>query len=129
VSATLTYTLPNDLSQLHDELLAAVPALRPAPGPDGALVPVMTVLGQGDVVRLIVPDGTDTAAVDAVVAAHVPQARYDPATRQAAVGATLAAQRRRALFRNTRTAVRAAPDVAALRAAVLGLIDAVEELV
>ena len=115
----LTYTpAAFDLSQLHDELLRA--SLTPERVETSA---------DGLDVRLTLPDGTVEAEVDAVVAAHVPQARYDPPTRQAEVGAALAAQRRRALFRRTRGAVQRADDVAALRAAVLGLIDAVEELV
>jgi hypothetical protein len=72
----LHYTLANDLTKLHDELIAAIPSLAPVPMDDppfpGALRPVMTVEGSGDNVWLTVPDDTDVAAVDAVIAAHDP---------------------------------------------------------
>ncbi len=117
MSVLLTYPAAGkDVNQLHDELLRA--ELEPE-----------LVLVDADTISLTFPDGTVEAEVDAVVAAHVPQARYEVATRQAEVGATLAAQRRRALFRSTRTAVQTADNLAALRAATLRLIDAVEELV
>lgn len=73
---TLTYQKGCRLGKLQDELLAAIPALRavrlhPA---DDAPTAVMTVSGDTQTLTLQVPDATDTAAVDAVVAAH------DPAT-------------------------------------------------
>lgn len=110
----LTYTLPNDLSQLHDQLIAAGLAPERAEG-------------LGDGVALTYPDGTDEPAVAAVVAAHVPQARYDPAVRLAAVEATLRRQRRRSALRKTRLAAAGAADAAGLRAALLLLIDTLEE--
>jgi hypothetical protein len=69
----------NNLSQLHDEILAAVPALRSVPNPRGDIgadgniykEPIMThVEGEGDHVWLTVPNGTDEAALQAVVDAH-----------------------------------------------------------
>lgn len=77
----LHYSIPNDLSKLHDELIAAVPALRPIPDSEpnpvtpNALRAVMTIEGLGDDVWLTVPDGLsaeDEAAIAAVVAAHDP---------------------------------------------------------
>ena len=63
---TLTFTKPNNLSQLHDEILTALPALQPASG-----VPVIRVEGRGEQIALYVPDNADEAAIAAVVAAHV----------------------------------------------------------
>lgn len=76
----LTFQHPNSLDQLHDELLAALPALRPIRDPSGrifpdgtpALVPVMRVEANGDAITLIVPDDADEMAIRAVVQAHVP---------------------------------------------------------
>lgn len=63
----LHYERPNDLSKLHDELLAALPALRPTEGG-----PVLAVEGLGDDIWLTVPDDADQDAIAAVVAAHDP---------------------------------------------------------
>jgi hypothetical protein len=112
VSAVLTYTVPgHDLSQLHDELIAAG-------------LPPERVQGAGDDVVLTLPDGTAEPAVAAVVAAHVPQARYDPATRLAEVDALRRESGRAALRARTAKAA----TVADLRAALLEhLKDAEEE--
>ena len=67
----LTYTLSNDLSQLHDEILAAIPALRPVTV-SGALTPVMSVIGLNNAVTLFTPDDADEAAIQAVIDAHTP---------------------------------------------------------
>lgn len=77
----LHYVRPNDLSKLHDELLAAIPALRPVPmaaHPDHKEA-VMTVQGRGDDIWLTVPDDTDETAITTVVAFHDPLAAR-PAT-------------------------------------------------
>jgi hypothetical protein len=75
MSVVFVYAEPaNDLSQLHDELLAA--GLAPE-----------RVEGLGDEITLTFPDGQARGPVDAVVAAHTPRVRYDPATRIAAVAA------------------------------------------
>lgn len=73
----LTFNRPNDLSLLHDELIAAIPGLEPQPvpgefSPDGSpvLAPVMTVEGLGNDISVGVPDNVDEPAVAAVVAAH-----------------------------------------------------------
>lgn len=83
MSVELSYSQPNDLEQLTDELTAAgLP-------PDG-------VEGLGDDFTLVMPDGTVAAAVDAVVAAHVPMERYDPAAKAAQLARTREAARLRA---------------------------------
>jgi hypothetical protein len=110
VSVTLPYAKAHDLSQLHDELLAA------------ALVPER-VEGLGDDLVLTMPDGTVEADVDAVVAAHVARARYDPATRRAEVAARRRAGGRAAL----RVRAAKAATVADLRAVLLAHLQAEEE--
>lgn len=136
MSLSLEYTpTAFDLSQLHDELVraglvpeavrsAVVTVLDPPPAGPPDLQTEHYVL----TVFLTMPDGTAEADVDAVVAAHVPQARYDPATRRGEVAAAGAQQRRRALLRGTREAVRGAADLASLRAATLRVVDLVEEV-
>lgn len=54
---TLTYSRPNRLNHLHDELL------------DAGITPV-AVLGRSDDIIIEVDDSVDSAAVDAVVNAH-----------------------------------------------------------
>lgn len=76
----LHYTRTNNLSKLHDELLAAIPALRPIPNDDGKLVVVMRVEGRGDDIWLTVPDDADETAIAAVVDAHDPTPRPVPPT-------------------------------------------------
>jgi len=119
VSFVLTYTLPgHDLSQLHDELLAAIPGLRPVDGPNGYPVPRLAVEGEGPTVRLTVPDGTVEAEVAAVVAAHAPQAVYDPDARLREVQAL----RRVAL-------VRGGLQIAKARVAAAGTLDELKDAV
>ena len=72
--ATYTFTQPNNLSQLHDEILAALPETRPW-GEGDARTPVMHIEGRDDMVRVTVPDSVPEAAIAAVVAAHVPRRR------------------------------------------------------
>ena len=75
---TLFFDIPNNLSLLHDEILTALPTLRPTPNSAGILdfdgdldlEPVMMVEGDGNLVRLTVPDDADEAAIDAIVQAH-----------------------------------------------------------
>lgn len=84
----LSFTKPNNLSLLHDQLLAALPALRPVPNAQGRisdftgkveLEPIMAVEGLGDEVWLTVPDTANESAIAAVVAAHDPTAKQpDP---------------------------------------------------
>jgi hypothetical protein len=86
MSLVLTYVVPgNDLSQLHDELLAA--GLTPE-----------RVEGLGDEITLTFPDGQAQGPVDAVVAAHVPRVRYDPAALLARRAPVLRENRRAALL-------------------------------
>lgn len=66
----IKYTKANNLAQLHDELAAALPSLLPVDGASQLIVE-----GEGEDIWLTVPDDfTDKAALDAVVAAHTPQA-------------------------------------------------------
>ena len=74
----LHFQKPNDLSRLHDELLAAIPSLRPVINVRGEREPVMQVEGKGNDIWLTVPDGADEAAIGAVVTAHVPRAPQTP---------------------------------------------------
>jgi len=67
----LQHVRPNNLDRLHDELLAAIPALRPRPNERGILEAVMQVEGSGDRILLTVPDATDDLLVRGVVQAHV----------------------------------------------------------
>ena len=66
----LHFAKPNNLSRLHDELLAAIPTLRPIPNARGENEPVMAVEGRGDDIWLTVPDDADEAAIAAIVQAH-----------------------------------------------------------
>ena len=74
----LNFTKLNNLSLLHDQLLAAIPDLRPISNDQGridsdgntALEAVMVVEGTATEVSLTVPDDADQAAIAAVVEAH-----------------------------------------------------------
>lgn len=74
---TRTYTKPHAV-WLMSELVAAIPTfLRTAPDPRGgreALPDCGSVVSNGNVVTVIFADDIDPAAVDAVVAAHDPNA-------------------------------------------------------
>ncbi len=98
-------TRPHDIGQLHDELEAAVPALRPK-SENGERVAVMSATSRGDEITLLVPDEADEATVRAVVSAHVPRARTPPPD--------LAA-----LWQTYRTNVQAATTVPQLKAALV----------
>ena len=71
----LHYTAPNDLSLLHDQLLAAIPSLRPTATKEGELTAVIRVEGLGANIWLTVPNDADNAAIQAVVEAHNPANR------------------------------------------------------
>jgi hypothetical protein len=116
MSVTFAYPAAGlDPAQLHDELLAAGlaperverwpdiprepepepeppppprpgPPLGPPPPPPPPPEPPPPAV---PTVVLTFPDGQAQGPVDAVVVAHVPRARYDPATRQREVGALL----------------------------------------
>ena len=64
---TFKYDIPNNLSGLHDELLAAIPALRPKPNAAGELTAIISLEGKGDEVWLRVPNAVRKADVDTVV--------------------------------------------------------------
>lgn len=69
---------PNDLSKLHDEILAALPALRP-----DKKGPRLRVEGTAARVRLEVREDVkdvDAAALTAIIAAHDPTPRPLPPT-------------------------------------------------
>ena len=72
----LHFNRPNNLSRLHDELLAAMPTLRQVRvGADGfneALFDNLRVEGKDNDIWLTVPDDADELAIGAVVLAHDP---------------------------------------------------------
>jgi hypothetical protein len=87
----LTYVHPNSLPKLHDELLAAVPALRPAPDPDGGLPrAVFQIWGDDQHVTLAVPDDIDADTIAAVITAHDPTLLPVPPTQAEALAAAIA---------------------------------------
>jgi hypothetical protein len=91
MSVVLTYSVPGrDLSQLHDELLRAAALLTPPADADNT--PEL-VQGDDPDVILTMPDGVDEPAIDALVAAHVPMARYDATAQLARVAAVREAAR------------------------------------
>lgn len=55
---------------LHDDLLAAIPDLRPALNADGELEAVMVIDGRDDDIRLTVPEAADDTAIALVVTNH-----------------------------------------------------------
>ena len=76
----LHYPIPNNLSLLHDQLLAAFPSLRPVSNPQGGLEAKMGLEGNAAGVWLTVPDDADEAGIEAVVRAHDPaEQQLDPA--------------------------------------------------
>jgi hypothetical protein len=74
----LHFTRANNLNHLHDELLAAMPSLRPAPNARGELEAVIQVEGLKDDLWLTVPDSADATAIAATVQAHDPAATRTP---------------------------------------------------
>jgi hypothetical protein len=80
VMKELTYTIPNNLSLLHDELTAGIAELRPVRDEDtGSLLPTMGVQGDGNKVYLTVPNNVDETAIAAIVRAHdADKRRPDP---------------------------------------------------
>jgi len=79
----LHFQIPNNLSNLHDELLDTCPNLRPVPNTGGILEPVMCVEGDDANVWLTVPDDADDAAIAVVIQAHDPSLpSLDPAAQR-----------------------------------------------
>jgi len=75
----LHFNRPNNLSLLHDEILQAIPALRPTVNVSEELEPTIQVEGLEDDVWLSVPDDADEAAIAFVVQTHDPTIlRPDP---------------------------------------------------
>jgi hypothetical protein len=69
VTKLLTFTKAHDLSQLHDELLTAIPALA---GVYESGQPNLRVESTGNEIRLFVPDNADEGQISTVVTAHDP---------------------------------------------------------
>jgi len=69
---TLHYARINDLSRLHDELLSAIPGLRPILNAQRQREAVMVVQGREDDIWLTVPDMADEVTIAAVVQSHNP---------------------------------------------------------
>ena len=90
----LNFSKAHNLGQLHDEILAAIPALAPTPDGAGQRVAIMGVEGLGDGLWLTVPDGTDEVALAAVVAAHVARSESPPTDWQALYAAAASADAR-----------------------------------
>lgn len=78
----LHYQIPHNLSVLHDELLAAIPALAPRVSATGNREPILGVEGDDANVWLTVPDDTDEAAISEVVQSHDPAKETLDSTRQ-----------------------------------------------
>ncbi len=99
----LRYTRAVHISKLHDELLRALPELRPLDSEQA----VMTVEGSGSEVTLTVPDGVSVSAIESVIAAHdpTPPAQRNP---DAELDALLSS----------------ATTIAALRSAIIGRVKA-----
>jgi hypothetical protein len=86
----LTFTQAHHLGKLHDELLAAIPALQPT-GAGEERRAVMSVSGDGSTLSLGVPDDADEAAIAAVVAAHDPTPPAPPPDPNTELTAAIAA--------------------------------------
>ena len=69
---TLTFNKPHNLAQVQDELVTAFPEWRQL-REDGLYEALHRVEGDGTVLRLTVPDETNDAAIERVVANHTPQ--------------------------------------------------------
>lgn len=125
MSVVLTYILVNDPAQLYDELLRA--SLTPEAVNVQADTPTIVIL--------TMPDGTDEAAVDAVIATHVPQEKYDPDELLARRAVIREENRNRgrldrlyASFLAVGTAPSPEAQQAAIEAASLGLIKELQRL-
>ena len=73
---TLTYTKTNNLSQLHDELIAGIANFRRFRTRVGefdiGLPDTGRVFGEGTTITIVCADDIDDAAVQAIVDAHTP---------------------------------------------------------
>jgi len=74
---TKIFTLTNNLSQLHDELIVNIPTFlrthKNSEGNDELSDDGGRVFGQGDVLTIMYADDIDTSVITAVVEAHVPK--------------------------------------------------------
>ena len=79
---TYQFQKAHHLSQLHDELLAALPALRPVINADGDAIAVAQIEGReaDGFIRLTVPSTISRAELQAVVDAHVADPSYGVTT-------------------------------------------------
>lgn len=68
----ISFTGTFHVAKLADDLMAAIPALRPVPGEDGILVHVCTVDATEAGVVVVAPDEANQKAIAAVVKAHDP---------------------------------------------------------
>lgn len=66
----LYFSRPNNLSQLHDEIMVAIPSLAPIRDQEGVGTPVMAIEGIGDEIMLSVPDDAQDASIESVVRGH-----------------------------------------------------------
>ena len=67
---TLHFVKANNLSALHDEILAAIPSLAPVRDSEGKGTPVMRVEGNASDIWLTVPSDANEAAIEAIIGAH-----------------------------------------------------------
>ncbi len=76
--ATYIYHKAHRLTQLHDEILAALPALRPIVNTNGDATVVMRIEGRESegFLRITIPEGASERPLRALVAAHRPDPHY-----------------------------------------------------
>jgi hypothetical protein len=98
-------TKAHNLNQLHEELEAAVPGLRPVTE-NGEREAVMALQSVGDEITVRFPDAVDWTAVSAVISAHVARPRET-------------APDLRALWATYRTNVQAATTIPQIKAALV----------
>ncbi|HEY8342212.1 MAG TPA: hypothetical protein VIK75_04275 [Calditerricola sp.] len=116
----LKFNRPHHLCKLHDEILAAVPALRPVPGSDGVPVARLLIGGDGQTVEMVVPDDLapeDLAAIEAVVNVHDPTPPPPPPDPDEELMQALEV---------ANAQVQASTDFVTLRAAVMKLVSALQ---
>lgn len=72
----LQYNKAHNLSKLHDEILAAIPALKPELGG----MAIIRVESKNNDIWITVPDDTNEQAIQAVIDAHDPTPLPAPKT-------------------------------------------------
>jgi hypothetical protein len=68
----LHFNKANNLDKLHNELLEAIPSIRPVADINGRYIALATLQGLGDDIYITVPDETNEAEIQAVINAHDP---------------------------------------------------------